>query len=73
MYGEATSLAEQGKWSEAYETMQFTQTRLNRTLVEENTFLQNLVLGLAGWIIVIVLIIYYFKRETKLTPHSYTL
>jgi hypothetical protein len=64
-YGEATSLAEQNKWSEAYTSLQHVQSLLNRIPVEETRFLWTMGLGLTGWIIVIGLISYYLKKRTK--------
>ena len=70
-YGEAASLAEQNKWSEAYTSLQHVQSLLNRIPVEETRFLWTMGLGLIGWVLVIGLISYYLKkRPNGLDPNQ---
>jgi len=62
-YNEATSLAEQKKWSEAYELMQLTQSLLNRIPSEEKNFIILLSGSICGLVVVIGLVIYLLKKR----------
>jgi len=62
-YNEATSLAEQKKWSEAYELMQLTQSLLNMIPSEEQNFIMLITGSVCGIVVIIGLVIYLLKKR----------
>lgn len=63
-YIEAALLAEQNKWSEAYQKLQLAQSLLNRMPDEESKFISVLSTGsIAGIIVVIGVVLFLKKRD----------
>lgn len=63
-YNDATALAIQDKWLEAYEALQLTQSLLNRVPTEENNFIMLIAGGGIGGVVVIGIVIYVLRRKS---------